>query len=90
MGWHAIWEVDALAKAGMTPSQVIVASTRLAAETLKLDQLGTVAPGKSADFVVLNEDPLENIANTRKIYKVYLRGEEVDRATMRRQWTGLK
>src|SRR3989442_2471254 len=88
MGWHAIWELDALAKAGMTPSDVIVASTRLAAETLKLDQLGTVAPNKSADFVVLNANPLENIANTRKIFKVYLRGAEVDRAAMKRQWTG--
>ena len=87
MGWHAIWELDALAKAGMTPSEVIVASTRLAAETLKLDQLGTVAPGKSADFVVLNANPLENIANTRKIYKVYLRGQEVDRAAMRKEWS---
>jgi len=87
MGWHAIWEVDALAKAGMTPSEVIVASTRLAAETLKLDQLGTIAPNKSADFIVLNANPLENIANTRKIYKVYLRGKEVDRAAMRRKWT---
>src|SRR5207249_11795901 len=88
MGWHAIWELDALAKAGMTPSDVIVASTRLAAETLKLDQLGMVSPGKSADFVVLNANPLDNIANTRKIYKVYLRGAEVDRPAMRRQWTG--
>jgi imidazolonepropionase-like amidohydrolase len=86
MGWHAIWEVDALVKAGMTPAEVIVASTRLAAETLRLDQLGTVAPGKSADFVVLNANPLDNIANTRKIYKVYLRGQEVDRAAMRAKW----
>jgi imidazolonepropionase-like amidohydrolase len=71
----------------MTPSEVIVASTRLAAETLKLDQLGMVAPGKSADFVVLNANPLDNIANTRRIDRVYLRGEEVDRAALRKRFT---
>ena len=77
-----------MAKAGMTPTEVIVASTRLAAETLRLDRLGMVAPGKSADFVVLDANPLDNIANTRKIFKVYLRGAEVDRAAMRQAWTG--
>ena len=86
MGWHAAWELDALAKAGMSPAEVIVASTRLAAETLKLDQLGTIALNKSADFVVLNANPLESIANTRKIFKVYLRGDEVDRAALRAKW----
>ena len=86
IGWHAMQELDALVKAGMTPSEVIVAATRLAAETLKLNQLGMVAPGKSADFVVLNANPLDDIANTRRIYKVYLRGQEVDRAGMRAKW----
>ena len=51
-----------------------------------LNQLGMVAPGKSGDFVVLNANPLDNIANTRKIYKVYLRGQEVDRGAMRKKW----
>jgi imidazolonepropionase-like amidohydrolase len=86
MGWHAIWELDALAKAGMSPAEVIVASTRLAAETLKLDELGTIVPGKSADFVVLNANPLEDIAYTRRIDRVYLRGEEVNRAAMRKRF----
>jgi len=86
IGWHAIWEVDSMGRAGMPPAEVIVASTRLAAETLKLNQLGMVAPGKSADFVVLDANPLDNIANTRKVDKVYLRGQEVDRAAMRARW----
>jgi imidazolonepropionase-like amidohydrolase len=86
IGWHAIWEVDSMAQAGMPPAEVIVASTRLAAETLKLNQLGMVVPGKSADFVVLDANPLDNIANTRKIAKVYLRGQEVDRSAMRAKW----
>ena len=88
IGWHAIWEVESLARAGMAPSEVIVASTRLAAQTLKLDRLGDVAPGKSADFVVLDANPLDNIANTRKIDRVYLRGQQVDRAAMKAAWMG--
>ena len=45
--------------------------------------MGTVAAGKEADFIVLDANPLDNIANTRKINKVYLRGAEVDRAALR-------
>ena len=72
--------------AGFTPMEMIVAATRDSAQVLKLDQLGMVAAGKSADFIVLDANPLDNIANVRKINKVYLRGQEVDRAGLRAKW----
>src|SRR5882672_385774 len=72
---------------GLTPAEAIVAGTRTGAEILKLKELGTVANGKSADFIVLDANPLDNILNTRKINKVYLRGTEVDRAGLSRGFT---
>jgi imidazolonepropionase-like amidohydrolase len=81
-------ELELMVSAGMTPMQVLVAATRTPAALLHLDGLGTLALGKSADFIVLNANPLENIANTRKIAAVYQRGVQVDRAALRRTWTG--
>jgi imidazolonepropionase-like amidohydrolase len=85
LGTHIEMELQ-VTRAGLTPMQALVAGTRTSARILGLDQLGTVAAGKSADFMVLNGNPLENIANTRKINKVYLRGQEVPRATMTAKW----
>ena len=79
-------ELENMVAAGLTPAEVIVAATRDAAAVLRLDQLGTVAPGKSADFIVLDTNPLDDIANVRRIAKVYLRGQEVDRAGLRARW----
>jgi imidazolonepropionase-like amidohydrolase len=45
-----------------------------------------VAPGKSADFLVLDANPLDDITNTRRIAKVYLRGQELPRAAMAAKW----
>jgi imidazolonepropionase-like amidohydrolase len=86
LGWHAIWEVESLAAAGIPPMSVITMSTRTAAGILKLDQLGMVARGKSADFIVLDANPLESMSNIRRISDVYLRGQAVDRAAMRAKW----
>jgi len=84
---HHIEMADMVA-AGMTPAQVIVAATKTAAEVLKLSDVGTVAAGKSADFLVLDANPLDNITNTRRISAVYLRGGAVDRAALRAKWMG--
>jgi len=73
--------------AGMTPADVIVAATRTSAEILRLDQLGTIAAGKSADFIILEANPLDDIMNTRRIAQVYVRGVEINRAQLSRAWT---
>ena len=79
-------ELENLVAAGLTPAQALVDATRHSAEILGLDDLGTVAVSKSADFVVLDGNPLEDITNTRRISRVFLRGHEVDRAKLRVGW----
>jgi imidazolonepropionase-like amidohydrolase len=86
LGLHTLLEFDNMVAAGFTPMEMIVAATRDSAKVLRLDQLGMVAAGKSADFIVLDANPLDNIANVRKISAVYLRGEAVDRAGLRAKW----
>ena len=73
--------------AGMTPDQVITAATRTSADILRLPESGTIAAGRSADFIVLDGNPMENIANTRRISRVYIRGQLVDRAALKAEWT---
>jgi imidazolonepropionase-like amidohydrolase len=77
--WGAHEEIEDMVLAGMTPMQVIVAATRNGAEYLRIDA-GTLVAGKSADFVVLDANPLDNITNTRRISAVVLSGAPVDRS----------
>lgn len=85
-GYNDHLELEEWVHMGMTPGQAIVAATKTTAEALELNEMGTVAPGKSADFVVLDANPLDNIANTRRIASVYLRGKAIDRAGLRTAW----
>jgi imidazolonepropionase-like amidohydrolase len=76
-------ELESMVNAGMTPMQVIVAATSRAAEYVGLERAGVLAVGREADFLILDANPLENITNTQRIFKIYMKGIEVDRAALR-------
>ena len=82
---------SALLFASIVPASLIrrncaplrVAATRNGAQFLRLTDVGTIEANKSADFLVLDANPLDNITNTRKIASVYLRGSQIDRNAFR-------
>jgi imidazolonepropionase-like amidohydrolase len=85
IGYFNHLDLESMVAIGMTPMEAIVAATRDGAKIAHLDT-GLVAPGKNADFIVLDANPLESISNTRRINTVYLRGQEVPRAAMAAKW----
>jgi imidazolonepropionase-like amidohydrolase len=79
-GYFELMEIEMMVKAGLTPRQALAASTRDAARCMKLDrELGTIEPGKWADMVVLDANPLTDIANVRRIASVWIAGNQVAR-----------
>ena len=78
--WAAHAEMADMVAAGMSAAQVITAATKNGAEFLRMSDSGTIEAGKSADLLVLDANPLDDITNTRKISAVYLRGVAVNRA----------
>jgi imidazolonepropionase-like amidohydrolase len=76
-------ELELLVKAGIPPLTVLKIATHDAASWLRiLDKVGTLEPGKRADAVILNRDPLTNIRNTRDIFSVIQAGNAVDRGAL--------
>jgi len=69
-------EMDAMAEAGMTPMEVLVSSTRTAARAMGRQDIGTLEPGRLADLVVLDADPLASVANLRRV-RLVARGGEI-------------
>lgn len=83
VAWTTHTELRDMVSCGLSPMEALVAATRVNAELIGLDDLGMVAAGRSASFVVLDADPLADINNTRRISDVYLQGLQVDRDTLR-------
>jgi imidazolonepropionase-like amidohydrolase len=77
-GYFEHMELELMAKAGLTPRQVLQSATRDAAQCMKaVDGAGTIRPGGWADLVVLGRNPLDDVRNTRTIESVWIAGNRV-------------
>jgi imidazolonepropionase-like amidohydrolase len=79
-GYFELMELEMMVKAGMSANAVIGSATGEAARCMGLQgELGTLEPGKWADFVVLDANPLADISNVRRISSVWIAGNRVNR-----------
>ena len=80
--YEVVREIELMVEMGIceTPMEALVISTHNGAKLLGVaDQIGTLEPGKFADVIVVDEDPLENLAALRNVHLVFLGGELVTR-----------
>ena len=81
-GIGTVLAIEGLVELGMTPMQALVAATRNGAFAAGRDDLGTIAPGKIADLLVLDANPLSDIKNIRTLRVVMANGRVVDRTRL--------
>lgn len=77
-GYFEHLELEEMVKSGLTPAQTIASATGTAARCLGLaETVGTLQPGRYADFLVLTRDPLDDIRNTRTIESIWISGNQL-------------
>jgi len=78
-GWTYQREMELLAEAGMSPMEVIQASTMVNAHYFRSEaRIGSIEPGKLADLILIKGNPLENISNVKNVSRVMLNGNWID------------
>jgi len=87
IGTH--WEIWSFVRGGMTPLEALQAATIVPAKSLGMDrEIGSLEPGKLADLVIVDGDPLADIRNTERVETVVIGGRAYDAATMNETVTG--
>jgi imidazolonepropionase-like amidohydrolase len=76
-GYFEHLELQLMVDAGLTPEQALLSATSVAAECIGADDVGTLQPGKRADFLVLGADPLDDVQATRQLEQVFIGGNRV-------------
>jgi imidazolonepropionase-like amidohydrolase len=74
-------ELEILAEAGIPPQEVIKIASNNGATALNIDRtndVGTIEPGKQADIMVLSDNPMDDISNTKRIEAVINNGQFVN------------
>jgi imidazolonepropionase-like amidohydrolase len=85
-GWAEHHELGMYVTLGLRPAQAIVASTQRPTEVLRINDTGTLATGKRAEFLLNHGNPIEKTLNTRQINSVYLNGAKLDRNKLLARW----